>query len=62
VALALPGWGWQITDGVITLALGLLVMAEWPISGLWAIGLFLGIDLIFFGLAWTAIAFGLRSM
>ena len=62
VALALPGWGWQVADGVITLALGLLVMAEWPVSGLWAIGLFLGVDLIFFGLAWTAIAFGLRSM
>jgi uncharacterized membrane protein HdeD (DUF308 family) len=62
VSLALPGWGWQVADGVITLALGLLVMAEWPISGLWAIGLFLGIDLIFFGFAWTAIAIGLRSM
>ncbi len=62
VALALPGWGWQIADGVITLALGLLVMAEWPASALWAIGLFLGIDLIFFGFAWTVIAFGLRSM
>jgi uncharacterized membrane protein HdeD (DUF308 family) len=62
VSLALPGWGWQVADGAITLALGLLVMAEWPISGLWAIGLFLGIDLIFFGFAWTAIAFGLRSL
>jgi len=62
VSLALPGWGWQVADGLITLALGLLVMAEWPISGLWAIGLFLGVDLIFFGFAWTAIAFGLRSL
>ncbi len=61
-ALALPGSSWQVADGVITLALGLLVMAEWPASGLWAIGLFLGVDLIFFGFAWTAIAFGLRSM
>ncbi len=62
VALALPGWGWQVADGVITVALGLLVMAEWPVSGLWAIGLFLGIDLIFFGFAWIAIALGLRSL
>ena len=62
VALALPGWGWQVADGVITLALGLLVMAEWPASALWAIGLFVGIDLIFFGFAWIAIALGLRSV
>ena len=46
VALALPGWGWQVADGFITLVLGLLVLAEWPASGLWVIGLFIGIDLI----------------
>jgi uncharacterized membrane protein HdeD (DUF308 family) len=42
--------------------LGLLVLAQWPASGLWVIGLFLGIDLIFYGFAWIAIALGLRSM
>ncbi len=62
IALALPGWGWQVADGLITLALGLLVLAQWPVSGLWAIGLFVGIDLIFYGGAWIALALGLRSM
>ena len=47
--MALPGWGWQVADGLVTLALGLLVLAEWPGSGLWVIGLFVGIDLIFYG-------------
>jgi uncharacterized membrane protein HdeD (DUF308 family) len=61
-AFALPGSAWQVADGVITVALGLLVMAEWPASALWAIGLFLGIDLIVFGFTWIAFAFGLRSM
>jgi uncharacterized membrane protein HdeD (DUF308 family) len=28
VALALPGWGWQLADGIITLALGVLVLAQ----------------------------------
>jgi uncharacterized membrane protein HdeD (DUF308 family) len=62
VALALPGWGWQVADGVITLVLGLLVLAGWPASGLWVIGLFVGIDLIFYGCAWIALALGLRSI
>jgi uncharacterized membrane protein HdeD (DUF308 family) len=62
VALALPGWGWQVADGLITLVLGLLVLAEWPASGLWVIGLFIGIDLIFYGAAWIALALGLRTM
>jgi uncharacterized membrane protein HdeD (DUF308 family) len=62
IMLALPGWGWQVADGVITFILGALVLAQWPVSGLWAIGLFLGIDLIFYGLSWIALALGLRAM
>ncbi len=59
--IQLPGWGWQVADGVITIALGLLVFAQWPASGLWVIGLFVGIDLIFYGIAWIALAVGLHS-
>ncbi len=59
--IGLPGWGWSAVDGVITFVLGLLVLAQWPASGLWVIGLFLGIDLIFYGLAWIAIALRLRG-
>jgi uncharacterized membrane protein HdeD (DUF308 family) len=62
VAVALPGWGWQAADGIITFVLGLLVLAQWPASGLWVIGLFVGIDLIFYGCAWIALALGLRAM
>jgi uncharacterized membrane protein HdeD (DUF308 family) len=60
-AIALPGWGWQAADGIITFVLGLLVLAQWPASGLWVIGLFIGIDLIFYGCAWIALALGLRA-
>ena len=59
--VGLPGWGWSAADGVITFILGLLILARWPASGLWVIGLFIGIDLIFYGLAWIAIALGLRG-
>jgi uncharacterized membrane protein HdeD (DUF308 family) len=30
--------------------------------GLWVIGLFVGVDLIFYSLAWIALALGLRTM
>lgn len=59
--VALPGWGWQLVDGIITFILGVLVLAQWPVSGLWVIGLFIGIDLIFYGGAWIALALGLRT-
>ena len=60
-AVSLPGWGWQALDGIITIILGALVLAQWPASGFWVIGLFIGIDLIFYGFAWIALAMGLRS-
>jgi len=62
LAIALPGWGWQAADGIITFVLGALILVQWPASGLWVIGLFLGIDLIFYGCAWIALAFGLRTI
>jgi uncharacterized membrane protein HdeD (DUF308 family) len=60
-ALGLSGWGWHVVDGLITIVLGVLILTQWPASGLWVIGLFIGIDLIFYGLAWIAIAVGLRG-
>lgn len=62
VVSALPGWGWQAVDGIMTFVLGALVLAQWPASGLWVIGLFVGIDLILYGCAWIALALGLRGM
>jgi len=62
VFVHLPGWGWQAADGAITLGLGALLLAQWPVSGLWAIGLFVGIDLIFFGTSWIALALELRHV
>jgi uncharacterized membrane protein HdeD (DUF308 family) len=50
--MAAPGRHWTAPS----LLLGLLVLAQWPVSGLWVIGLFIGIDLIFYGCAWIALA------
>jgi uncharacterized membrane protein HdeD (DUF308 family) len=50
-----------VLDGLITIVLGVLILTNWPASGLWVIGLFLGIDLIFYGLTWIAIAFAVRG-
>ena len=59
--VSLPEWGWHALNSVITLVLGVLILAQWPVSGLWVIGLFVGIELIFYGGAWIALALGLRS-
>jgi uncharacterized membrane protein HdeD (DUF308 family) len=53
-------WILVLLSGVITLLLGLLILAHWPVSGLYILGLFLGIDLIMAGAAWIGLGFGLR--
>jgi uncharacterized membrane protein HdeD (DUF308 family) len=60
--VSLPDWGWHALYGLITLVLGILILAQWPVSGLWVIGLFIGIELIFYGVAWIALALDLRSI
>ena len=53
-------WVWVLLSGVITLLLGLLILAHWPVSSLYILGVFLGIDLIMAGAAWIGLGFGLR--
>jgi uncharacterized membrane protein HdeD (DUF308 family) len=62
VMSSLPDWSWHVVSGIITLFLGILVLAQWPVSGLWVIGTFVGIDLLFYGIAWIAVALHLRAM
>ena len=53
-------WVWVAVSGVITLLLGLLILMRWPVSSLYILGLFLGIDLIMAGAGWIGLGFGLR--
>ena len=58
----LPGWGWEAANGAISAFMGMLLLAQWPVSGLWVVGLFVGIDLVFYGSAWIATALELHRM
>lgn len=60
--LRLPRWGWALANGIITLIFGILVWAQWPVSGLWIIGLFIGIDLIITGWTQVMLALALRGL
>jgi uncharacterized membrane protein HdeD (DUF308 family) len=54
-------WGWVVVSGIISLLLGLMIIAQWPYSGVYVLGIFLGIDLIFIGSSWLAIGLALRQ-
>jgi uncharacterized membrane protein HdeD (DUF308 family) len=57
IRLKFPNWGWAVFDGIVTTALGLLLWLEWPWSGLWFMGLAVGISLILRG--WSYVMFAL---
>ena len=45
-----PGWGWMLFGGIVSILFGLMIWAQFPLSGAWAIGILLGIKLFFVGL------------
>jgi uncharacterized membrane protein HdeD (DUF308 family) len=47
---ALPGGGWILVNGLVTLLLAYFIWRPWPNSSIWAIGTILGINLIFSGI------------
>jgi uncharacterized membrane protein HdeD (DUF308 family) len=57
-----PGRAWLLLSGVVTLLLGLLIWMEWPTSGLWIIGTFVAIDMIFSGTWLIMFAVNARSL
>lgn len=44
------GWGWLIFSGILSVILGFMVFAQFPLSGFWAIGTLLGIKFFLAGL------------
>ena len=55
-------WAWVALSALITLVLGVVILAHWPTSSLYILGLLLGIDLIFVGTGWITFALGLRRV
>jgi uncharacterized membrane protein HdeD (DUF308 family) len=61
IAVAITGryqhWAWLLLYGVVTLALGISIWRQWPLSGLWVVGLFVGIDMVLNG--WSLVMLGI---
>jgi uncharacterized membrane protein HdeD (DUF308 family) len=46
---SLPGSGWVLSDGIITLLLGLMIGLSWPSGSAWAIGTLVGVNFLVSG-------------
>src|ERR687898_661819 len=54
-------WGVVVLAGIVTLLVGGVIIAQWPVNGLYILGIFLAVDLIFSGLGWISIGLGLKT-
>ena len=54
-----PNWGWMMLHGLVNLLLGIAIWRQWPLSGMWVIGLFVGIDMLLNG--WSLVMLGLAA-
>lgn len=57
-------WRWSgfllLLSGIIGILAGLVILAKWPVSGLWVLGTLVGIDLLFHGAWWMSLGWQLR--
>jgi uncharacterized membrane protein HdeD (DUF308 family) len=55
------GWGWILASGIASAFVGLLLLLGWPLTGMWALGVLLGVNLIFLGVTNSVLAVTFRS-
>ena len=55
-------WIAVVFSGIVTFLLGVIILAHWPVSSLYILGLFLGIDLVFAGVGWIGVGISLKGL
>jgi len=59
--MSAPGWLWLLASGALSLLLALLIWRDWPLSGLYAVGVLIGVNLLSTGIALVAFARSLKD-
>jgi uncharacterized membrane protein HdeD (DUF308 family) len=54
-------WGWMLVSGIIDLILAVIIFAGLPETAIWALGLLVGINMVFGGSALIAMALSARQ-
>lgn len=61
-ALQTPRWGWAALSGIISVALGIVLLLQLPVSSLWFIGFAIGVDLIFDGVGLAGLGLAIQHV
>ena len=60
--LQFPQWGWAAFSGIVSVALGVMLLMQLPVSSLWFIGFAIGIEFIFDGASFIALGTAVRQV
>ena len=59
---SVTGWLWLLASGILSLLLGMMIWNQWPVSGLWAIGVLIGVNLLSTGIAFVSLAWTVEDV
>jgi uncharacterized membrane protein HdeD (DUF308 family) len=60
--LRVRNWGWVLASGIVSFLIGLAIWAQWPVSGVWVLGAFVGIEMIGWGISLIMLGVALRDV
>ena len=58
----LTGWGWMVFSGIVSFVLGIMLFYRLPVSALYILGLFVGVDLLIYGISEIGLALNWRRL
>jgi len=58
----IPGWAWILFDAILTVLLGGLIWAHWPINSEWVVGTLVGISFVASGVSRLMLSFTVRKL
>jgi uncharacterized membrane protein HdeD (DUF308 family) len=62
IVIKFPYWGMTVFSGLVSVALGVYLLATYPVASTYFVGIVIGVDLFFDGGALTAFASAIHSM
>lgn len=61
-AIKFPRWGWSMFSGLVSVVLGIMLLAQMPLSSIWFIGFAIGVDLIVDGASLIGFAMAINTL
>ena len=56
------GWGFLLFSGIVSTLLSLMIWNQWPLSGTWAVGTLVGIQLLFSGMTMITVGSAAKKL